>query len=348
MQVLVNLLSNSLKFTIKGFIKIKIDVELNHTYKITVQDTGIGIKDEDKSKLFKTFAKVDAKNQTRLNAQGCGLGLTIANSLAQLLGPLKSSDGVQFKSDYGFGSQFWFYVQDRAPAITSDDIMISFSENTEEVDMDKDGERDLDETDMSLLSIASEKKEVTLPYFETVKSILTTSPGKTQTTCSNSISKILRFDDNDRIITQQSCKCPEVLIIDDDGFNQVALEMLLKKFKLKCKSVYSGPDALIAVHERDATRCCKNCDRYRYIFVDSNMPIMCGEECIMKLVDYFDQSKIRQRPKLVVCSAYEQNEIVEKNMKAGADYYLSKPVFKDKLETLFNQMRKSLMRLATK
>ena len=77
-QVLINLLGNALKFTFKGFIKVAVKLvsdeyssvsslsETIHNLKVmfAVEDTGIGIKDEEKNKLFKIFGKVEQYNNS--------------------------------------------------------------------------------------------------------------------------------------------------------------------------------------------------------------------------------------------------------------------------------------------
>ena len=66
--------------------------------KISVEDNGLGIKDEDKMKLFKMFGKVGYNNE-KINPNGIGLGLTICN---KILGQMGSE--LQVKSEYGKGT----------------------------------------------------------------------------------------------------------------------------------------------------------------------------------------------------------------------------------------------------
>ena len=111
-QILLNLLSNSLKFTPNGFIKLIVE-DFSHdflkpTLKFTVKDSGIGIKENDKSKLFKLFGKLDQTDKD-LNKTGVGLGLTISQELAKLLN--RSEEGINLKSVFGNGSEFWFFVR---------------------------------------------------------------------------------------------------------------------------------------------------------------------------------------------------------------------------------------------
>lgn len=106
-QILVNLLSNAVKFTHSGEIELSLSFELkNNTsgvYKVRVRDTGIGIKEEDRSKLFKAFSQADTSTTRRYG--GTGLGLIISNSLAQQMG-----GNIEFESEYGKGTTFYFDI----------------------------------------------------------------------------------------------------------------------------------------------------------------------------------------------------------------------------------------------
>lgn len=70
---------------------------------ITVTDSGIGIKEEDQSKLFNLFGFLDSSKE--LNTQGIGLGLHISKMIVQQLG-----GEIICKSKYGFGTSFTFLI----------------------------------------------------------------------------------------------------------------------------------------------------------------------------------------------------------------------------------------------
>ena len=75
-QVMINLLKNALKFTSKGFIKIKAGYNYDvNAVVVHIQDTGAGIVQEDFSKLFSLFGKLT--RTASQNSDGIGLGLTI-------------------------------------------------------------------------------------------------------------------------------------------------------------------------------------------------------------------------------------------------------------------------------
>lgn len=102
-QIILNLAGNAAKFTEKGAITIRVEDLLKHENKtgirISIRDTGTGIKEEDLSKLFAAFQQVDMK-VTR-EKEGTGLGLVISKSLVTLMG-----GSIKVKSEYGKGSIF--------------------------------------------------------------------------------------------------------------------------------------------------------------------------------------------------------------------------------------------------
>ncbi|WP_281228597.1 PAS domain S-box protein [Flavobacterium aquiphilum] len=107
-QILVNLMSNALKFT--SFGHINLDAELvkesknNVTIKFSIKDTGIGIKQYNQKKIFNSFVQEESATSKKFG--GTGLGLAISNLL---LGLMKSN--LQLKSKYGDGSDFFFLIK---------------------------------------------------------------------------------------------------------------------------------------------------------------------------------------------------------------------------------------------
>ena len=107
-QIILNLLTNAVKYTDKGFIKYRIecinDFKNNKTKLIiTITDTGRGIKKEDIDRLFKKFERLEEDRNTSI--EGTGLGLAITEGLAELMG-----GRITVISDYGKGSTFKFVV----------------------------------------------------------------------------------------------------------------------------------------------------------------------------------------------------------------------------------------------
>lgn len=101
-QILMNLISNSLKFTDVGEIQLQsfIKDEMVH---FIVKDTGCGIPDGLTDRLFKPFEQADSSTTRR--AMGTGLGLTISKNLVEMMGGT-----IGFESKHRSGSLFWFTV----------------------------------------------------------------------------------------------------------------------------------------------------------------------------------------------------------------------------------------------
>lgn len=111
-QILMNLLGNAVKFTHEGYIALKVRGEYldkeRYELRFDVQDSGIGIREEDIGKLFATFSQVDTrKNRT---TTGSGLGLVISRNLARLMG-----GDLTVSSEYGHGSVFSVHIIQRVP-----------------------------------------------------------------------------------------------------------------------------------------------------------------------------------------------------------------------------------------
>lgn len=109
-QILVNLLTNAVKFTKEGMIKLKIGMKVLTEDKayITLQviDTGIGVKKEDQEKLFSEFTQVDMSRNR--NIEGTGLGLSISKQLVAMM-----NGSISVESEYGEGSTFTVNIEQK-------------------------------------------------------------------------------------------------------------------------------------------------------------------------------------------------------------------------------------------
>ena len=92
-QILRNLISNALKFTEQGEVRVSASFDAeNERVKLSVRDTGIGIAPQDQARIFEEFSQVETKIQKRF--KGTGLGLPLSRSLAELLGGELTMDSV--------------------------------------------------------------------------------------------------------------------------------------------------------------------------------------------------------------------------------------------------------------
>ena len=108
MQVFVNLIGNAIKFTEKGFISVRIYSKSKKTIQCEVTDTGIGVSDEDRRKLFRKFYEAPKKGLVKQEGSGTGLGLSITKEIISLHGGT-----INCESESGRGSKFYFTLKVR-------------------------------------------------------------------------------------------------------------------------------------------------------------------------------------------------------------------------------------------
>lgn len=106
-QILLNLISNALKFTSAGSVRVGAEVRDGQAV-FTVADTGVGIPDDQLDSIFERFSQLEAASTRRRG--GTGLGLTVARSFARLLG-----GGIDVESEVGAGSTLMVWIPASPP-----------------------------------------------------------------------------------------------------------------------------------------------------------------------------------------------------------------------------------------
>ncbi len=104
-QVLLNLVSNAVKFTDRGYVRLEVgiipsDNPLVHRVRFVVTDSGVGIPSAARAKIFEAFEQIDGSLSRRYG--GTGLGTTIAKGLTEAMG-----GSIGFESSEGVGTRFW-------------------------------------------------------------------------------------------------------------------------------------------------------------------------------------------------------------------------------------------------
>jgi two-component system sensor histidine kinase/response regulator len=119
-QILVNYVDNAVKFTDRGEVTIRTEVESRSDteaqVRFTVTDTGIGLSAAEQQRLFRSFEQADTSTTRKYG--GTGLGLAISKRLAELMGGT-----VGVVSDAGQGAQFWFTVRCRLGAAADNALL---------------------------------------------------------------------------------------------------------------------------------------------------------------------------------------------------------------------------------
>ena len=116
-QIILNLAVNAIKFTWEGEVAVRVtrsdETEERITYLFRITDTGIGIPDHKRDRLFKSFSQVDTSTTRQFG--GTGLGLVISKRLTQMMG-----GEIGVRPQAGKGSEFWFTVSfEKQPGLTT-------------------------------------------------------------------------------------------------------------------------------------------------------------------------------------------------------------------------------------
>ena len=290
-QIVLNLLTNAVKFTNQGTVKlIASRVPRTSSVKISVKDTGIGISQENLKKLFSSGALMDAEDREKMNPHGVGLGLNIASNLVQLLAP-QSHKEINVVSTPEQGSTFTFVLENKLDNLERSDHHNSYE-------------------------VAEEPSFFAQPRVFQKKQIVTSSP------CSSS-SKIEKFGPEFLV---NLCSCPKVLIVDDNPFNILALETILRSLQIKFDSVFNGKSALQKLLSHKNKTCGKDCKSYSVVFMDQEMPEMSGAETVREIKKLQGQNMVSSDIRIIGCTAHKGKEEIERFLAVGLENCIFKPV----------------------
>lgn len=366
-QVLVQLLTNAIKFTFTGSITLSAK-KTPFGLRFCVADTGIGMEEHQVMDLELSLRRLSMHNRLNENSTGCSLGLHLANEIAKRLGSLVNG-GIIIQSEFQKGSRFYFTVEEKAHKDTFSfhNIDVGTVNNTNSsyiryTDIDcytysrtltRNGSRDGTSIGVqkaphkvspfrNRASREIEKEDLhprTLDFTSVLKSESeiaedTAKPlGLPATTSIKSNKNIFKFK---RRYSQDSrrCQCRPILIVDDDPFNTLALEQLLLQFKLTADIAFNGQEAINKYTERMKSRCGVNCKNYRLVLMDFNMPVMGGLEATHEIRRL---NATEKKPTSVIgCTAYGLSTKT-KAVEAGMNECYQKPLKKEDIEEILTK-----------
>ncbi|CAD8133733.1 unnamed protein product [Paramecium pentaurelia] len=352
LQILVNLLNNSIKFTKEGgCIHLSFIEKELYNINIEVKDNGIGIAEEQlnliQSSLYSTI-EFGAILKSHIEINKKGLGLSIVAKLAQ--GLTESQDNqliiksiknegtiVQFQVDHlelnqNIYQQSSNLFTQQTGKFNQSERLYTFNKikpdekgvkqqinSSSKVQDDEENEDQNQETykATSRLNDFEIQKQILLPispeYF----------PNKFISSCKN-------LDYSKWSQQKLICnKCTHVLVVDDIPFNQIALKMMLKHYNIEADSVFDGFQAI----EKVKLKMQQHCQIYQLIFMDIEMPGMDGFQTSKQIL------KLTQKQStIVICSAYDTQENYIKGSKLGIDTFLPKPVNQEELEVILSKI----------
>jgi len=337
---LLNLIGNALKFTETGGITVSVGPSSKGRYYIdcSVEDTGIGIKEQDKNKLFKMFGKLEHKNTgTIVNSQGVGLGLAISDNLAKLLCINNEIAGINVESEYTKGSKFSFVISQVLDLETPSSVS-KRGDRLKQQTLDS-----LDEEDEGFTNGINETSAYSgdkyrhlegdhslymsfeKPRTARQESSITPSLQKYQSICN------FGSPTSSRCLGSLTKKKVSVMIVDDNPLNIMVVELLLRRHKFKVKSALSGQAAIKLLMETDFRQ-----EPIALILMDLQMPIMDGYETSKKLKSLMREGKISEVP-IIALTANDSENDKKSCLKAGMVGHLSKPLKEEELANILKK-----------
>jgi len=368
-QVLLNILGNAIKFTEKGFVALSIGREIldrdTINLVIEVEDSGIGIKQENIEEIFNAYAQIKGMNK---NIEGTGLGLAITKSMVTAM-----NGSISVRSEYGKGSTFTVTLPQK---IHSNESLASV-QKPEEKNVLIYEHRDiyassivktLENMDVPC-TIASNDDEfadaltadnwshifISVKHYETIPRVfykissntIVVLLAKAEETIPNkfvpvlfipvysvAVANILNDTSNTLFcnITEQptvgfTAPYAKVLIVDDINTNLKVAEGLMKPYKMQIDLKNSGIEAIEAMQNT----------RYDLIFMDHKMPEMDGVEATLRIRAMGSEEPIYNSLPIVALTANAVTGMREMFLENGFNDFLSKPINTTKLHSILER-----------
>ncbi|KAF2088254.1 putative histidine kinase group protein-like protein, partial [Saccharata proteae CBS 121410] len=313
-QILTNLLTNSIKFTSEGHVglaaSITKDTKEVVSIRFEVEDTGIGIEEEVRQRLFKPFSQADSSTARRFG--GTGLGLAISKNLVELM-----HGEIQLESKLGSGTKasFWIpfnkaqYQEEGSPLVDLASIP------------------DRLQSDISVSCGSSENYDPPpTPGNSGGKARRAAKHGRGQS-APNTLSGISlnhALPEDLMSLSDEERKDIHVLVVEDNQVNQQIALKTIKKQGFSVNAVWNGKEALEYLLKESTPKH----PMPNIILMDVQMPIMDGYRAthtIRTQEPYKNNPGISNIPIVAMTASAIQGD-KEKCQQAGMDDYLSKPV----------------------
>ncbi len=354
-QIIINLLSNSFKFTEKGYVGLSIDYQENDLI-ILVEDTGIGIAKNKQKKIFESFSQEDSSTSRKYG--GTGLGLTITKKLVELM-----KGKIKFTSEKGEGTKFEIKLPFTKSTIDEDlmgEVLLSswikdpeleeliitaLSTLSKRVEKLEKAISNKDEETIKFLShklagtygnlgvdqVYEEAKKINAeiikesPDFELIENGLRELKNIESLIPTTYIkSKKIENKSKEEELLLSNYK---ILVAEDSEYNQILIKKILKKASLNCKIVENGEEAI-----REAKKI-----KYDMFIFDMHMPKLTGDKALQEI----KKDKEMENAISIILTADISKEMKEKLERVGFDEYILKPIDKEKfLDIIVNYVSK--------
>lgn len=315
-QILTNLLTNSIKFTSEGYVKLTVESQKETSDLIeilfTVEDTGIGIEKEVQQRLFKPFSQADSS--TARNFGGTGLGLTISKNLVELM-----HGDINLKSEFGLGTTTTFWIPFNKPRSST------LGSPLRDARLVPESFR----WDTSIPGCLSDAQSVDGGLQQNVA-----PPDHLNSRTGTGLGPMHPGEDPNEESVQREIDRGHVhvLVVEDNAINQQIALKTVRKFGFSVNAVWNGKEALDYLLEAPSTTHPKP----DIILMDCQMPILDGyrtTHLIRHHSPYSAIASIRTLPIVAMTASAIQGD-KEKCTQAGMDDYLAKPVRGKTLEKM--------------
>jgi signal transduction histidine kinase/CheY-like chemotaxis protein len=368
-QVVVNLISNAIKFTgLRGVVDVSIvqlsEDENSANIRFAVKDTGIGISDEQKEKIFEAFSQADVSTSRKYG--GTGLGLAISSKLVEFMGGKLDIDSVE-----GEGSTFFFNLTLEKANEQEKEEISNLSEYNVVLALPEDEIADfIDENYAKYsrycnanFSMKTYDELIEMQKNHTLPDVILIDHRYCHR--NNELDKCLVFDTKIVLFTTSDQKKNlesiehkiDRIVYKPANFTKTikALDVVFdeKQTKEEPKSIannirFSNVNAMVAEDNSINQKLIKNIleglgvevtlvdngkmaleqrqmNEFDIIFMDIQMPVMGGIEATHAIVDYENKNRKHHIP-IIALTANALTGDREKYLKEGMDGYLSKPI----------------------
>ena len=321
-QILTNLLTNSIKFTSEGSVKLAVVArkETAETIEVVfkIEDTGIGIEEEVRKRLFKPFSQADSSTARRFG--GTGLGLTICKNLVNLM-----HGEITLESALDSGTTATFWIPFNKPQYTGTSSPM--------VDLGAIPDRLRSELSVSGCPSEFDRGSGTPPQSPQEGLGVMPSLRPRRSGSLDMRKQVPRQGMGlDGTFTELDRRKTHVLVVEDNAINQQIAIKTIKKFGFSVNAVWNGQQALDYLLEKPSP----SRPRPDILLMDVQMPILDGYQAthiIRHHKPYATIDSIRAIPIVAMTASAIQGD-KEKCQKAGMDDYLAKPVRGPTLEKM--------------
>jgi len=370
-QILINLLGNAVKYTENGFISFTVYGNILNEDIVSlifeVEDSGIGIREENIDKLFHNYFQVES--ETEQNVEGVGLGLAITWNL------IKAMDGdISVKSEFGVGSKFTVEIPQKVNSYEklafvegrdSKNSVVYYERREKYAEslyntIDNLGVNCEVATDMDMLremigkepfsylfisnGLFEKHKDELMTFLKAQKIVLLTEFGESPPSGNwnvismpahaMSVANLYNGKTGSYIYSTHADNTArftapgaKVLVVDDINTNLKVAHGLLVPYEFDVELCSSGFEAIEAVKAND----------YDIVFMDYKMPVLDGIEAMQIIRNLTDRPAYFRKLPIIALTANAVSGVKENFIKSGFSDFLSKPIDTTQLNSILEK-----------